>query len=144
MQSRRARAARHNCKSLVRGRTAAVTGAEVPLVVTTTARTPMKPVSGTTPFWDQYWSLSMLARMSVKPNPSRDWLFIAALGFTSLRKCHARTGSVLRHAHPAFHQHTRASAHDGLGDGPCAVDQRRLGAHPQRSRRMAKTHRPAL
>ena len=40
----------------------------------------------------------------------------------------------------AFHQHAGAAAHDGLGDGPLAVDEPGLRAHAQRPGRVAEAH----
>jgi len=46
-----------------------------------------------------------------------------------------------RHAHPAFHQHARAAAHDRLGHGPLAVDLFASAPTRQGARGVAETHR---
>src|SRR5471032_2834170 len=43
-------------------------------------------------------------------------------------------------AHPTFHQHAGAAAHDRLGHAPVAVLLRRFRTDPQRAGRVAEAH----
>eukprot|EP01034_Spumella_vulgaris_P034497 gene34496-42543_t len=68
---------------------------------------------------------------------------LSPVTYRPLTRAEKKSERVAGHAHPALHQHTRAAAHDGLGDAPFSASLGRFGADPQGARWVPEAHRAA-